>query len=132
MLLLHVGCSKQNRVQKKLDGIWHLTEYRFKTVQGFNYYPEASGELFFENCGNDLCAYSMNIAFAHPKLTGTRVEAGAYSLNDDAGVLSMIPYDISNNPEPAKVHNVMLITRTDLNLEYVDELGRAHYYLFEK
>jgi hypothetical protein len=132
LLLFQVGCSKQDRAFKKLSGIWHLTEYRYRTLEGFNYYLDASGEIFFENCDGGLCAYSMNITYSHPKLTGTRDEAGAFTVNDDAGVVSIIPYDISNNPEPTKKHTVMLLTKTEVKFEYVDDLGYAHYYLFER
>lgn len=125
------SCDKYEKQQKFLHGTWELTSYRFKNQQGLSYYPESSGSIFFENCESDVCAYSMSIDYSSPQITGTRVEAGKYSLNVEDGTLYFTP--IENGIEQEQISNFMsVLTRTDLKFQYTDDLGRSHYYVFEK
>ena len=125
------ACDKYEKQQKRLHGTWELISYKFKNQQGLTYYPEASGSLFFENCDDTICAYSMSIEYASPQITGTRVEAGKYSLIEDGGKLYMTP--IVNGVDQVRISNGMsLLTRTDLKFQYTDDLGRSHHYVFEK
>ena len=125
------SCDKYEKQQKRIKGTWQLTSYKFKNQQGLSYYPEASGSLFFENCDDTLCAYSMSIEYASPQITGTRVEVGRYSLNEEGGQLYMIP--IVNGIDQDRISNGMsVLTRTDLKFQYTDDLGRSHHFVFEK
>lgn len=126
-----LSCSKQDRAQKKLGGIWHISEYRYRDLQGFSYYPEVSGELFFENCESRPCTYSMSISYNHPQITGNRTEAGTYLLNDAAESILLTP--IANGIEQASLNNgIIKLTKSDLKFQYVDPDGYAHDFLFER
>ena len=125
------SCDKYEKQQKRIEGNWQLTSYKFKNEQSLSYYPEASGSLFFENCDDTICAYSMSIQYSSPQITGTRVEAGRYSLVEEGGKLYMIP--IVNGVDQERISNGMsLLTRTDLKFQYTDDLGRSHHFVFEK
>ncbi len=125
------SCDKYEKQQKRLNGTWQLSSYRFKNQQGLSYYPEASGSIFFDNCDSTECAYSMSIEYTSPQITGSRVEAGKYSLNVEDGTLFLTP--IVNGTEQEQISNFMsVLTRTDLKFQYTDDLGRSHYYVFEK
>lgn len=125
------SCDKYEKQQKRIKGTWQLTSYKFKNQQGLSYYPEASGALFFENCDDSICAYSMSIEYTSPQITGTRVEAGKYSLNKDGGKLYLTP--IVNGVDQNRISNGMsLLTKTDLVFQYTDSLGRSHHFVFEK
>lgn len=125
------SCDKYEKQQKRLNGTWQLTSYKFRNQQGLSYYPEASGSLFFENCDDTICAYSMSIEYSSPQITGTRVEAGKYSLIEEGGKLYMTP--IVNGVDQDRISNGMsLLTRTDLKFQYSDTLGRSHHFVFEK
>jgi hypothetical protein len=125
------SCDKYKRQQKRIEGNWTLVEYMFKNQLGLSYFPEASGTIFFENCGDSICAYSMSIEFSSPQTTGTRVEAGRYSLEEEGGQLYLTP--IINGVDQNQISNGMtLLTRTDLQFQYTDDQGRSHHYVFEK
>lgn len=131
VMLALSSCDKYEKQQKFLHGTWELTSYRFKNQQGLSYYPESSGSIFFENCESDVCAYSMSIDYSSPQITGTRMEAGKYSLNVEDGTLYFTP--IENGIEQEQISNFMsVLTRTDLKFQYTDDLGRSHYFVFEK
>ena len=125
------SCDKYEKQQKRLHGTWNLISYRYKNQLGLSYYPEVSGSIFFENCNDQVCAYSMSIAYSSPQITGTRVEAGKYRLNTEKGSLYFTP--IVNGTEQDEIDNFMsVLTRTDLKFQYTDDQGRSHYYVFEK
>ncbi|MFT5859723.1 MAG: hypothetical protein ACI865_001827 [Flavobacteriaceae bacterium] len=126
-----MGCSKQDRVQKKLSGVWHITEYKYHDLLGFNYYPEVSGELFFENCNGGQCAYSLSINYVHPAITGSRTEAGSYLVNNQAGLLFFTPI-INGIQEAPREHEILLLTKEDAQLRHTDSNGYTHQYLFER
>jgi hypothetical protein len=129
--VLILSCNKQEAVFKKLEGTWTLTSYRFKNELGLSYYPESEGTLFFENCDDTVCAYSMNIQYAHTQITGSRVEAGKFTFLVDENKLILTP--IVGGTEQATITNgVSLFTKTDLEFQYTDDLGRSHHYIFEK
>ncbi len=125
------SCSKHEKVYKKLDGSWTLTSYRFKNQQGLSYYPEASGTLFFDNCGDTICAYSMNIQYNHSQISGSRVEAGKFGFTVEGSKLLLTPI-VASVDQTTITHGVMLLTKTDLEFQYTDDLGRSHHYVFEK
>lgn len=125
------SCDKYEKQQKRINGTWQLTSYKFKNQQGLSYYPEASGSIFFENCDDTICAYSLSIEYSSPQITGTRVEAGKYSLNEEGGKLYLTP--IIGGIDQNRISNGMsLLTRTDLKFQYTDDLGRSHHFVFEK
>ena len=125
------SCSKQEAVFKKLDGTWSVTSYRFKNELGLSYYPEVDGTLFFENCDDTVCAYSMNLQYSHPQISGSRVEAGKFSFLVDDNKLLLTP--IVNGVEQETMSNgVTLFTKTDIEFQYTDALGRSHHFVFEK
>lgn len=73
----------------------------------------------------------MSIEYASPQITGSRVEAGKYSLTEEGGQLFMTP--IVNGVDQARISNGMsLLTRTDLKFQYTDDMGRSHHFVFEK
>ncbi len=87
--------------------------------------------MFFENCDDAICAYSMSIEYSSPQITGTRVEAGKYSLNKEGGELNLIP--IIGGVDQAQISNGMpLLTKTDLKFQYTDDQGRSHHFVFKK
>jgi hypothetical protein len=126
-----VSCSKHEKVFNKLDGAWTLTSYRFKNQQGLSYYPEASGSLFFENCSDTICAYSMNIQYNHPQISGSRVEAGKFGFDVFENKLLLTPI-VGGIDQTTITNGVTLLTKTDLEFQYTDDLGRSHHYIFEK
>ena len=126
-----MSCDKYEKRQKFMAGTWNLTSYKFKNQQGLSYFPEASGTLFFENCDDSICAYSISLTYASPQITGTRNESGKYSMNESGDRLYFVP--IVNGAEQARITNgVTLLTRTDMELYYTDTLGRSHHFVFEK
>ena len=128
---LLMSCNKHEAALKKLDGTWTLKSYRFKNELGLSYYPESVGTIFFENCDDTVCAYSLNIQYAHPQISGSRVEAGKFSFWVDDNKLMLTP--IVGGMEQSTISNsVSLFTRTDLEFQYTDDLGRSHHFVFEK
>lgn len=125
------SCSKHEAIFKKLDGTWSVTSYRFKNELGLSYYPEVEGSLFFENCDDTICAYTMNLHYSHPQISGSRVEAGKFSFLVDDNKLLLTP--IVNGVEQETISNgVTLFTKTDIQFQYTDDLGRSHHFVFEK
>lgn len=125
------SCDKYEKAKKQLAGTWQLTSYRFKNQQSLSYFPESSGTLFFENCGDTVCAYSIALTYSSPQITGTRNESGKYSINEDGGMMYFVP--IVNGAEQSRISNrVTLHTKTNLEFQYTDSLGRSHHFVFQK
>lgn len=131
LILGFSSCDKYEKTQKRLSGTWTLVSYKFKNQQGLSYFPEASGTIFFDNCSDTVCAYSMSINYSSPQITGSRVEAGRYSMNDEFSTLFQTP--IVGGVDQERISNFLsLLTRTDLKFQFTDSLGRSHHFVFEK
>lgn len=125
------SCDKYEKQQKHIEGNWELTSYRFRNELGLSYYPEASGTMFFENCNDMVCAYSMSIEYSSPQITGTHLESGKYSLEEEGRWLYLTP--IVNGVEEERISaGLQLLNKTDLQFQYTDSLGRSHHFVFKK
>ena len=134
MIAIVIGvssCDKYEKQQKRIKGTWQLTSYKFTNQQGLSYYPEASGSLFFENCDDTICAYSMSIEYSSPQITGSRVEAGKYSFSEEGGKLYLTPI-IAGVDQERMSNGMTLLTRTDLQFQYSDSQSQSHHFVFEK
>jgi hypothetical protein len=126
-----VSCSKEKRAHKKLVGTFQITEYRYQTLEGFSYYPSTSGSLFFETHDDAPDTYSIAISYSHVQINGSRTEAGTYTLNEDASIITLT--QIINGVSQTKTeNNILTLTRNDLKLGYTDSAGASHFYVFKK
>lgn len=132
LLPLASACSKYKRAQKHLGGTWTIVSYQYTTAVGLNYYPEVSGKMFFESCGSETCAYSLDISYSSPQIIGSRVETGTYTLNSEGNRLELIQILPDNSTVNKGSHLIVVLTNNDLKLELVDSLGRVHRYIFEQ
>jgi len=126
-----MSCDKVEQSKKKLDGIWTIVSYEYTDSQGFNYYPEVNGKLFFENCEGNPCAYTIDIRFTHSVATGERVEQGTYTLDEKGEIMDLVQILPGGQTINKPNNKILLLTRNDLKIQY-SESGATHEYIFEK
>ncbi len=131
LMVTLVSCSKQKRAHTKLSGTFQITQYQYQTSEGFSYYPSVSGSIFFQMHDGTPNTYSIAISYSHIQINGDRIEAGTYSLNNDADEMILTPI-INGVSQEGMKHRILILTKHDLKLEYSDLLGVRHFFIFEK
>ena len=124
-------CSKIEKTKKRLDGTWNAVSYQYTTNLGFSYFYDTEGIIEFENCDEDTCSYSIDLNYSNSTDSGTKSEFGNYIFIDEEGEYFSLYRIGINGVDILDSGRIILITNSDLKIEYVDNIGR-HIYTLEK
>lgn len=116
--LILFACSKEKRIERKLDGNWLVTKVRIQDSEGFTYDDSIpNGELSF-NVQNKLV--SGKVKFDYSTISLTSLEDSLqltdfdYQLNTDEGRFYADSADLRYD------FRILSITKSDLQIEYYD------------
>jgi len=133
-MLLLVACSKEGNVSKKLNGSWELAQYKLTLLDGISEYAVCDGQLKIEpsetlDWNN---AFELSINFDFPSVSGSSSEKGFYRIRQKGEFLDA-SYRDSNNLETHLLdYRIMVLNRSDLQLEFRDTNGRINYLTFRR
>ena len=118
MFLILSACSKEKRVERKLEGNWLVTKVRIQDSEGFTYDDSIpSGELSF-NPQNKLI--SGNIKFDYSTISLTSFE-DSLQLNDFDYQLNTVEGRFYADSANLRYDfRILSITKSDLQIEYYD------------
>ena len=110
--LLLVGCNKNQKAVKTLDGKWKATSFVITdgSVSLDLLLFGVSFEMDFENCklkNDETCDISLTVT----DLDGSEVENGKYKVTDDGERLEVI-----DNTNTTTTYTIKELTKTDLEL----------------
>jgi hypothetical protein len=132
--LLITSCDKQKRTSKKIDGEWEITSYKLTDTEGLSEYAVCSGSYIFNSCENKSasCGYSCAIAFEFPSITGTAIQSGIFEVLPDGGYMDVTTINSSNIVISSYNYRILILTKTDLHLEFTDSTFKIHSLIFKK
>lgn len=130
-ILILFSCSKTNRTKKKIDGTWKAVTYQRTDNLGFSSHYDATGTFELDNCENELCNYVINVNYSNTTGSGSKIESGEYFFIDDEGEYFSMYRTVNGITDTVDYGRVILVTKSDLKIEYVDLQGR-HIYILEK
>lgn len=125
--MLLASCSKESRLNRKLDGTWNLTSY---TVNGFNVpLTGVSMSVVFVKDKKGVGSYTLTYTFTG---LGSQVETGTYSLTDDTKITLT---KVTPTPSVGETPNNTTITsysKTDLTTSSITSDGDLEVRVFKK
>jgi hypothetical protein len=118
MFLILSACSKEKRVERKLEGNWLVTKVRIQDSEGFTYDDSIpSGELSF-NPQNKLI--SGKIKFDYSTISLTSFEDSLQLNNFDYQLNTVEGSFYADSANLGYDFRILSITKGDLQIEYYD------------
>jgi hypothetical protein len=118
VLVIALSCSKEKRIDRKLDGTWQVTMVRIENGEGFIFDDSLpKGELLFD-VENNAVTGQVNFNYSTSSLSvcqdSLSMSSFAYQLDTELGRFyagkNGLTYDF----------RIIVLTRTDLQIEYYD------------
>lgn len=135
LLVLVASCDKQKQAARQLTGTWELTSYRIKDSEGLSTYATGTGEIQFDACSETpiTCTYQFNAALTLPGLPLTQMmEQGTYEMIEKGDYMTVKKLDALGNELGSYTYRILVLTKTDLELEYPDNLGNYITMIFSR
>ena len=135
LLVLVTSCDKQKQSARQLEGTWELTSYRMKDSEGLSAYATGTGEMHFSACSETpiKCTYHFNASLTFPGIPLTQmVEQGTYEMIEKGDYMTMKKLDALGNELGSYTYRILVLTKTDLELEYPDNLGNYVTMIFSR
>jgi hypothetical protein len=132
LTFLFTSCDKETSVAKKLLGEWDLVAFKITLQNGINQYPESHGDLIITEGNNAPLDFSST---HHYTLLGTEIvesKSGFMQLKDNGNYLDVTLLDENDLELGLEAHRIMVLTKTDLQLEYTDSEGRLRNLTYKK
>lgn len=133
IVLLLSSCDKEKSISKKLTGEWELTLFKITLQNGLSQYPESSGNLkIVESDGEVDNSFQSQMSFDLSGNPETETKTGTIQLRDNGNYMNVSILDANNVQIGTEDHRIMVLTKTDLQLEFADEFGRLRNLTFRK
>ena len=132
LLFLFTSCDKEANVTKKLLGEWDLVQFKITLQNGINQYPDSHGELIITEGNNAPLDFSST---HHYTLFGTEFlenKSGFMQLRDNGNHMDVTLLDENELELAVEDHRIMVLTTTDLQLEFTDSEGRLSNLTYKK
>jgi len=135
LFVLFTSCDKQKQTARQLEGTWELTSYRMKDSEGLSAYATGTGEMHFSACSETpiKCTYHFNASLTFPGIPLTQmVEQGTYEMIEKGDYMTIKKLDALGNELGSYTYRILVLTKTDLELEYPDNLGNYVTMIFSR
>ena len=135
LLVLFTSCDKHKQSARQLAGTWKLTSYKIKDSEGLSTYSTGTGEMHFSACSETpiKCTYHFNASLTFPGIPLTQmVEQGTYEMIEKGDYMTMKKLDALGNELGSYTYRILVLTKTDLELEYPDNLGNYVTMIFSR
>lgn len=119
------ACSKDAKLNKKLDGKWETHSLKVVTSAGLSYFVEVSGTVLFEeDKGSNTGNYTMNVTYVFNNDTIQLNEVGTYTLSGDQLLRT---YNNQKNES-----RVVYINKKDFELEIPNIQNQGYFFVLKR
>jgi len=129
------SCDKQKQSARQLVGTWDLTSYKVKNAEGLSTYATGSGTIHFDNFSTKpiQSTFQFNAALTFPGPTQSTVnQEGTYEMIEKGDYMTVKILDTSGAEIGVYTYRILVLTKTDLKLEYPDNLGNYITMIFSR
>lgn len=128
------SCDKERSALKKINGQWEITSYKRTESNGLSFFASVSGDMSFSEADKykSPSLFKANISYSFETDNGTIQENGSIEMIEKGDFMNVIKFDASNNPTDTIKYRIITCTKTDLQLEYNDSIGRVNNLIFKK
>jgi hypothetical protein len=136
LLLVFIGsCDKQKQTARQLEGTWELTSYKVKNAEGLSTYATGSGTMHFDNPSSNpiQSTFQFTAALTFPGLAQSTIsQQGTYEMIEKGDYMTVKHLDASGAEIGVYTYRILVLTKTDLELEYPDNLGNYITMIFSR
>jgi len=134
MVFLVLSCDKEKRTVRQIEGSWEIKKYKRILSTGISIYANASGEMNIENSSNEAWekSYSLQLNYSFPSFSGTTTQNGLINVLESGEYMDVSTLNSSDVVTRIDQHRIMVLTSTDLQLEFTDIAGQINTYTFRR
>jgi hypothetical protein len=135
MILFFVAsCDKEKKTIRRIDGTWEIKSFKRILSSGISIYADATGELKIESSSDEYWekAYTLQFDYAFPSFNGTTNQSGLINVLESGDYMDVSTLNTTNVVTRIDNHRIMVLTSTDLQLEFTDSVGQINTYTFRK
>ena len=134
LILVILSCDKEKSTSKKLNGDWELKQYKITLLDGISEFAVCTGELKisttdFEDFNN---SFMLQLNYEFPSITGSSIEAGYLRIKQKGDFMDASYRDGGNTESHILEYRIMVLNKTDLQIEYRDTNNLVNYLTFRK
>lgn len=133
-LVFLTACNKDKTIARKLSGEWELVLFKISLPDGTSQYPVSTGTLDIteEDAKHGKSTFSSSLHFSLLGSDNTEIKNGKLELRENGNYLSVSVLDTNDQIIASEYHRIMVLTKTDLQIEYSDDLGRLRNLTFRR
>ena len=135
LLIFISSCDKQKQSVRKLEGTWELTSYKVKNAEGLSTYATGSGTIHFDKPSSNpiQSTFQFTAALTFPGLAQSTVsQQGTYEMIEKGDYMTVKLLDTTGSEIGVYTYRILVLTKTDLELEYPDNLGNYVTMIFSR
>jgi hypothetical protein len=132
--MIFSACDKEKQVTKKMIGEWELVQFKITLQDGTSQFPASTGKLIIvdsEDIQHQL-KYNSQLDYTLFGNATEEIKTGFIVLRDKGNYLDATVLNESNTEIASEDHRIMVLTKTDLQLEYSDLEGRLRNLTYRK
>ena len=132
LVILLVGCSKDQKTINKLEGTWELVSYNQLYIDGLTSVFESTGEMTFSSYKIKKVkedSYSRTQKYTSNGIPQNIEETGNYSVNENGGKLILKIKNSDGTYLPDLILDINTLTSTDLKIVgVINDINQTFIY----
>jgi hypothetical protein len=134
VLIFVASCDKEKRTVRRIDGTWEIKSFKRILSTGISIYADVTGKMKIENSSDEYWekAYTLEFDYAFPSFNGTTNQSGLINVLESGEYMDVSTLNSADVVTRIDNHRIMVLTSTDLQLEFTDSVGQINTYTFRK
>jgi hypothetical protein len=135
LLWVLISCDKQKQSARQLAGTWEMTSYRVKNAEGLSAYATGTGNIHFDKCikNSIQSTFVFHATLSFPNVAESTIhQNGTYEMIEKGDYMTVKQLDTLGTEIGVYTYRILVLTKTDLELEYPDNLGNYITLIFSR
>jgi len=120
MLLLLLACDKERQTSRKIKGQWEMVHVKMTLPDGLSEYGSGTGTWIIEDSEeeNYQCSMQRSTAVSFPSAYYQESVTGYMTFKNKGKNIDVFLTDTNNSILFQEEHRILILTKTDLQVEY--------------
>ena len=134
ILFFVISCDKERRTVRRIDGTWEIKSFKRILSTGISIYADVSGEMKIESSNDEFWekGYDLQFNYTFPSFNGITNQKGLINILESGEYMDVSTINSADIVTRIDNHRMMVLTSTDLQLEFTDSVGQINTYTFRK
>jgi len=135
LLWVFVSCDKQKQSARQLAGTWELTSYKVKNAEGLSTFATGTGSIHFDRCVKNTLQSTFTFSATLVLQSAAQSiisQQGTYEMIEKGDYMTVKQLDALGVEIGVYTYRILVLTKTDLELEYPDNLGNYITLIFSR